>query len=169
MLDKIGRGFLSSGNNLHLIPIFLTILLHLRVLPTPDHRITVSNEFADIFRIVPDFQHFQAVAAAEDTISQVLHTLRQGHLLQMHPFAKCAAAHRRNLRRKVQLLCRAEIKCFFPDMCKLGGKMNLRQRFAAAECPVTDPGHAVRSSAVHSANASSPITASRLSAANRTS
>ena len=70
MLDKIGRGFLSSGNNLHLIPIFLTILLHLRVLPTPDHRITVSNEFADIFRIVPDFQHFQAVAAAEDTISK---------------------------------------------------------------------------------------------------
>ena len=65
---KIGRGFLSSGNNLHLIPIFLTILLHLRVLPTPDHRITVSNEFADIFRIVPDFQHFQAVAAAEDII-----------------------------------------------------------------------------------------------------
>ena len=97
-----------------------------------------------MFRIVPDLQHFQAVAAAEGAISQVLHTLRQGHLFQMHPFAKCAAAHRDNLRRKVKLLCCAEIKCFLPDMCKPGGEMNLRQRFTAAECSVTNPGHAVR-------------------------
>ena len=154
------------------IPELFCICLHLGILLTSDRNIPIRDQFSQILRLMTDLQYLQTVTASEGSISDILYTLRQGHLFQERPFAECPSADKFHFFRKLQLVCCTEIKSFFPDIFQIRREMNVRsilqRRKALFPICCILSGRSIFSSVLHSIKASTPILVRRLQAANST-
>ena len=145
------------------IPELFCICLHLGIFLTSDRNIPIRDQFSQILRPMTDLQYLQTVTASEGSISDILYTLRQGHLFQERPFAECPSADKFHFFRKLQLVCCTEIKSFFPDIFQI--RREMKALFPI--CCILS-GRSIFSSVLHSIKASTPILVRRLQAANST-
>lgn len=126
------------------IPELFCICLHLGIFLTSDRNIPIRDQFSQILRLMTDLQYLQTVTASEGSISDILYTLRQGHLFQERPFAECPSADKFHFFRKLQLVCCTEIKSFFPNIFQIRREMNVRKHLTAPESSVSDLLYSIR-------------------------
>ena len=125
-----GTGLFSNRNTInemenlqifHLKLVFLAIVIHHRTFIASDGGRFVDNPFSDEFRVVTDFQVFQAIAAVKDPFADMLYGGWQSNGGQIVTLQKSAVPKVFQCFGKLQRGQTAAIKCLISNEFQIWG------------------------------------------------